>query len=126
MKILFISHEGTRTGAPFVLLHFINWLKAIGNGFTFDTLVLSDGDLVQEFRKSSEKVFLKHDCYPSFYQRIRSRINGVDYKAINENREAKSYHKGNYDLIYANSVASLDMAIRLKKGIKYSCYFTST
>lgn len=118
MKILFISHEGTRTGAPFVLLHFINWLKKFHKDLSFDTLILSDGDLVSEFRKNSETVFLKQNCYPKFAQKILGRINGTNYKKVNELSEIKSFLKGDYDVIYANSIASLNMALQLKAALR--------
>jgi glycosyltransferase involved in cell wall biosynthesis len=51
-KILFIGHEATRTGAPFVLLHLLRWLKANTN-VGFQLLLLRGGELEPEFAEVS-------------------------------------------------------------------------
>ena len=49
-KILFISHESTRTGAPLILLEFIKWLSA-KNKFKIYVLIVKSGILDSEFKK---------------------------------------------------------------------------
>lgn len=47
-RVLFVSHEASRTGAPIVLLHFLRWLKA-NTDLRFEILLLAGGPLVDEF-----------------------------------------------------------------------------
>jgi len=47
-KILFVGHDATRTGAPFVLLHLLRWLKANTN-VGFHLVLLRGGELEPEF-----------------------------------------------------------------------------
>jgi len=52
-KILFVGHDATRTGAPFVLLHLLRWLKTNTN-VDFRLLLLGGGELVPEFAEVSQ------------------------------------------------------------------------
>ena len=47
-KILFVSHEATRTGAPMVLLHILRWLRK-NTDVDFEILLGRGGPLEQEF-----------------------------------------------------------------------------
>src|SRR5262245_56080071 len=51
-RVLFISHEASRTGAPIVLLHFLRWFKR-NTDIPFMVLVRESrgamGELLQEF-----------------------------------------------------------------------------
>ena len=52
-KILFISHEATRTGAPILLLNFLNWLKKnsdIEIEILFKESKGNKGALINEFK----------------------------------------------------------------------------
>ena len=55
-RILFVSHEASRTGAPMFLLHFLRWLRAQGT-VEFEVLLGKTGPLEAEFRR----VALVHD-----------------------------------------------------------------
>jgi glycosyltransferase involved in cell wall biosynthesis len=50
MRVLFISHESTRTGAPLVLLELLRWIKE-HTTIEFEVLSLRHGPLDEEFRK---------------------------------------------------------------------------
>jgi len=47
-RVLFVSHDASRSGAPIVLLHFLRWFKA-NSEIPFDILLRSGGDLQSEF-----------------------------------------------------------------------------
>src|SRR5215510_5626685 len=51
-KILFVGHEATRTGAPYVLLHLLRWLRANPSA-ECRLLLLDGGELVSEFAEVS-------------------------------------------------------------------------
>src|SRR5690606_17003431 len=46
--ILFVSHEGTRTGAPMMLLHFLRWLREHGK-VDPQIALLRGGPLTEQF-----------------------------------------------------------------------------
>jgi len=47
-RILFISHDASRTGAPFCLLHLLCWLK-LNTDFNFEILLRNPGPLAELF-----------------------------------------------------------------------------
>lgn len=49
-RILFVSHEATRTGAPMALLHLLRWLRQ-ENRVDFEILLGAVGPLASEFQK---------------------------------------------------------------------------
>lgn len=49
-KVLFVSHEASRTGAPMFLLHFLRWLRA-NTSVSFELLLSKGGPLEPEFAK---------------------------------------------------------------------------
>lgn len=106
-KILFISHDATRTGAPIVFLHHLRGLK--DKGLCFDILLKSGGELTAQFEKIS-KVYL--------FKRITNFLN----RAINKVSKRNAYHdylKGifnnNYQIVYGNTVVSADLLQRAKQ-----------
>ena len=48
-KVLFVSHDASRTGAPILLLNFLKWLKE-NTEISFITLLKQGGVLEPEFR----------------------------------------------------------------------------
>lgn len=115
-KILFISHNVSRTGAPYVLLQFLQWLKTTNKEIIIDCIFLAGGDLKDEFKKVSSRTydyteFSKKTFFAKVYSFLSRKILGNEVK-----KEAflNKVSKNNYDLIYANSIASLDFAVKLK------------
>jgi glycosyltransferase involved in cell wall biosynthesis len=47
-RVLFISHDASRTGAPMLLLHLLGWLKA-HTSLGFDVVLGEDGELRSQF-----------------------------------------------------------------------------
>ncbi len=47
-RVLFVSHEASRTGAPVMFLNFLRWLR-INTELDFEVLLLAGGPLVDEF-----------------------------------------------------------------------------
>lgn len=62
-KVLFVSHEASRTGAPMFLLHLLRWLRN-NTDLQFDLLLAKGGPLQEEFAKVTAvrdpKAFLEH------------------------------------------------------------------
>ena len=118
-KILFISHEASRTGAPIVLLQLLKWLQKNKPEIRCDTLLLLDGPLEQEFITYNylvynfPKIDIKHKFFARIYHKVLKSL-GIGVLGTKELFLKKlASHK--YDLIYANTVISLPMALKIKK-----------
>lgn len=58
-KVLFISHDATRTGAPIIFLHFLRWFKQHGQ-IPFLILLRNGGELESEFQEIAPTINLEH------------------------------------------------------------------
>lgn len=58
--ILFVSHEGTRTGAPMMLLHFLRWLREFGR-VDPQIALIRGGPLTEEFAELGPTTVLGED-----------------------------------------------------------------
>src|SRR5690606_1226649 len=106
---LFICHETTRTGAPFVLLYFLEWLKKNHADISITTLALEGGDLSNEFKKIS-------DSFIDSSQNKQTQTRNLILKKINwffgavgskkrmnlSNPLIVHLGRQNFDIIYAN------------------------
>ncbi len=117
-KILFISHEASRTGAPFILLHFIKWLNCNAPSLKIDILLLKGGSIEDDFRKECDKTFVYSVIHKPakfsiiFFDKISSKL-GLKKK----NKDSLYFNNiasNNYDIIYANTVVSLPAAVKIK------------
>ena len=119
MKILFISHDANRTGAPAVLLHLMKWLSTQPD-IEICVLLRKGGVLVEDFSKVGEtKVWPTYNKNKKrgLKKRIKDKIKrllnlnvGIDTKS-----EIKSWViSKQFDLIYSNSAASSDLLCEIK------------
>jgi len=105
-KVLFISHEASRSGAPIVLLHLLNWLKK-NTALQFEILLLTDGPLKPDFEQVGTTFVLSDLTGQHTYtNRVKKRLLGItlvkQYK-----KTAAHFSKRGYDLIYGNTIVSL-------------------
>ena len=100
MKVLFLSHEMSRTGAPLYLYHLLKWMKHNKPDLEFDVLVenLNRSELYDDFSSLSK---------PIIYEELNF-FNKIKFK-----RQINS----EYDLIYVNSIASNTLLNKINKGI---------
>nr|WP_315255319.1 glycosyltransferase [uncultured Flavobacterium sp.] len=120
-KILFISHDATRTGAPYVLLQFLQWLKNYHNdSICFDVLFIKGGNIQNEFEQLAVKTYHLSDFNvinkESFFNKIKR---FALKRIIIKSKETKKYDKllsNNYEIIYANTMISIPLAVELKKA----------
>jgi glycosyltransferase involved in cell wall biosynthesis len=105
-KVLFISHEASRSGAPIVLLHLLKWLKN-NAALQFEILLLNDGPLKTDYEQLGKTFVLAElmgqHSYPA---RIKKKLLGTTLN--DQYRKAAVYlSKGKYDLVYGNTIVSL-------------------
>lgn len=111
IKILFIAHETTRTGAPIALLQLLKEFRQHYEDIGFELLYLRGGELLPAF----EQLCPLHkglDDY-TIWNRIKKRIlrgkTGRPYLSM--------FCKGQFDAIYANTVVSFKVALELKRKL---------
>ncbi|MBN2577682.1 MAG: glycoside hydrolase family 99-like domain-containing protein [Pirellulales bacterium] len=92
-RILFISHDASRTGAPIILLRMLRWLHA-NRKASFDVLLRNGGELHDEFAALGD-VFDASQPLP----------HGQDLVAVLGQRD--------YGLVYSNTVTNGELLQRL-------------
>lgn len=108
MKVLFISHEATRTGAPIALLQQLRHITACSDDIKPEVLLLDGGDMVDEF-KALCPTYKGWRDYTSMNRILRRlKVKRVAYPYLH------LFSKGDVDCIYANTVASFKAACHLK------------
>jgi glycosyltransferase involved in cell wall biosynthesis len=118
-KILFISHEASRTGAPLILLHFIKWLNNNIKNIQFDVLLIKNGAIAGDFEKECTNTFIFSEIHKPlrFSEIIAKKI--FSKLGIKQKQKEKLFFKNiasnNYNLIYANTVATIAIAVKIKK-----------
>jgi glycosyltransferase involved in cell wall biosynthesis len=113
-KILFISHNASRTGAPLVLLLFLKWLQKEEKKVTVDLVFLSGGDLMADFSKVSQNCYdlAKIKKNKSYMHKVYSYV--LKKMNINSDSLLKNIAKNKYDIIYANTIVTIPLATKLK------------
>jgi len=105
-KILFISHEASRSGAPIVLLHLLKWIKK-NTALQFDVLLLADGPLRSDFEALAEtfvlsKLIRLHSYQTRIKRKLRKTTLNDEYK-----KAAATLAKNKYGLVYGNTIVTL-------------------
>lgn len=107
MKVLFITHNSKRAGAPKVLLFFLQWLQQ-NSKIEFDVLDLLPGDLQNDFKAVSSH-------YYQLPKKVKkSRILSKFTSKSVENQLVSLLNFRSYDLIYANTVKAIPVGVHLK------------
>jgi glycosyltransferase involved in cell wall biosynthesis len=105
--VLFVGHDGSRTGAPIFLLRFLTWLKS-NREVTFRVLLGRPGELLRDFEALSAV-----NCFVpeagALYQALRRlRLTNREYsertRSIHEASLRSNLGQGNIGLVYANSI----------------------
>lgn len=115
-KLLIITHEASRTGAPLVMLHFLGWLKVNKPDVMVDVLALKGGGLEREFKSNCNKYYNYQNFInpqkASFVRRVLLKLKWIK-KPDAGSLFLEKMSKENYDLIYANTIVSLPIASKI-------------
>lgn len=114
-RILFVSHEATRTGAPIMFLHFLRWLRR-NTDLDFEILLLAGGPLTDEFAAvaplthiealgASTRSYLEAGLARAGLPDLGDRLK------ISRSRRAVEHLRG-FDALYLNSTTSA-IALRI-------------
>ena len=106
--ILFIGHDASRSGAPFVLLHLLRWLKRSVPECQFELLLLTGGELESEFRAVCDVHILRAyvggtgmNVFPSKAARTLRKKLGLEKWLLSQ-----LAHR--FDLVLGNTAVSLE------------------
>lgn len=117
-KILFISNTASRTGAPYVLLLFLKWLRRKNKNLQVDIVFLEDGDLLDDFKEFTTNCYNYSDVLikKAFFLKLYSfTLRRLMKKGSRKEVFIKNIAGNNYDIIYANTIVSVAFATNLKK-----------
>lgn len=106
-RILFVSHESSRTGAPLVLLNLVRWIKS-NTDLSFGILLKEDGELADDFRILGPTwIFSKKAKKRDILGRILSKFyTSALYNSIKNFILLKRIRPKSYDLVYSNTFAN--------------------
>lgn len=109
MRVLFISHEANNTGAPMALLQTLRVLKRTAPDIDFELLLKNDGPNRALFEELCPVILCDYS-EPLLY-RIKRKLN-----ILNDVCPAylQKIDLSGFDVVYANSVVSLNTAILIK------------
>ena len=122
-KILFISHDATRSGAPLYLLNLIQWFK---DNYQIECLILlkSSGELYTSFANSGPTlIWDAHYISSNFKNKIAAKIGYRNLEISYQNRIIKQIKSFKPDLVIANTVVSNKLAFLFKKSL--ACPFVA-
>src|SRR5580698_5120385 len=96
-RILFVSHDSGRTGAPIGLLAFMRWLRA-NTDYEIGTLLRTSGPLEAAFRELGSTVTLGHSLLSR--SRLGRRLGQLLPREIREEtgKIRRVFMEGSYDL----------------------------
>lgn len=118
MKILFITHDASRSGAPILLSNFMSWI-AKNTEHKFETLFRVGGTLEDDFKAlSNTEIFYPkyYNNYQTLIQKILNRLGFYKFKLKSHHTKLlEQYQKENFDIIYSNTVVNLDVLTLLKE-----------
>jgi glycosyltransferase involved in cell wall biosynthesis len=104
-KIIFIGHEASRTGAPILLLHLLQWLKR-SSGMQFEILLKRGGPLEGDFAALAPTTVLKLSRLENLICRIYNRLGWKIPARFSLSAKAVQYaRRRKIGLVYANTVA---------------------
>jgi glycosyltransferase involved in cell wall biosynthesis len=122
-KLLFITHDTSRTGAPMVLLHFLKWIQANKPEVIVDVLALKGGDLEEEFSSSCKSYYPYYSIIKpkelSFFQKVFLKL-GLFKRHDNKEELLKELSNNNYSLVFANTIIAVPFASHLVSKNKNS------
>jgi hypothetical protein len=105
-RILFVSHDAGRNGAPIMLLHFLRWLRVHTN-LEFSILLAREGPLVDEFRAVGETIVNKVVENRRWHGLIPVRFAKEAAKKVVLTKECqRELSRLKPSLIYANTIAN--------------------
>lgn len=103
MRVLFVSHMATRSGAPLLLLWLLRWLMAQQRGIEPAVVLLSDGPLRPDFEALAPTEAWSRPLFQPLRERVAARLGRGRAASPAELLEA-AVQRHRPDLIYLNTL----------------------
>lgn len=134
MRILFISHDASRTGAPMLLKHLLVWIRDNRPELKIDVLILQEGALDTDFKTLSDGYFnfsdyekSKKNIFDTIYRKISKQLIKYNFDIHSHTTESLKEvqlsqflihiaHQNQYDIIYANTALTIQSALKIKNN----------
>ena len=117
ISVLLITHQTSRTGAPFSILLIFEEILKKNKNITLDVVTLSsEGDLLEEFENLGRNFFFLEKYYnykKTVYEQVLSIFKLRSYNSPLEIL-TQEISRNKYDIIYANTIVSIPFACLLK------------
>lgn len=124
-RLLLITHEASRTGAPMVLLHYTRWLRKNRPGVRIDILSLTKAGALAPALKAAADNYHEwavplpphRNIALRLFRRLLLEFGLLRMPNADERKEEilRAIALNGYDLIYANSLASIPVGWRVKE-----------
>lgn len=118
MKVLFISHNASRSGAPIYLYRLINWLVE-NHSINASILFIDGGEMQNEFYFCDNRWIwnsFQHD--KSIYRKIIGKVSLKWKKKLYQNNLIFRIQKAKPQLIVANTIISIPLSNRFAEELK--------
>lgn len=112
MKLLFITHNSKRGGAPKVLLLFLKWLLE-KEDCIIDVLDLAPGEFSDDFKAVCKRYYE----LPRKYKKPKGLFKYIPKPQQVEGQLGTLLKHNNYDLIYANTVKAIPYGVLVKQQL---------
>ncbi len=110
-NVLFINHESWRTGAPLVLLSLLKEIKRQNPDKKLYVLELKAGPISDEFKAVADVMTVDFSSRSGIKNILPLRfVSRLNYKHY-----IKWLQRSGFELIYANTIASIPTAVKIKK-----------
>lgn len=103
MRVLFVSHMASRSGAPLLLLWLLRWLREHAAGIDPAVVLLSDGPLRADFEAQAPTVAWSRPLFQPLRERVAARLGRGRAGSPAELLEAAA-KRHRPDLIYLNTL----------------------
>ena len=117
-KILFISHQASLTGAPLVMLYFMEWLvQHHPASYEIGILHLSGGELEERFNKITKYQFKIQATQTSIFSKVARKVLPTKVLPNLPNPTETVINQIadiGFDILYANTASTLKTAIQIK------------
>jgi glycosyltransferase involved in cell wall biosynthesis len=120
MKILFITHDASQSGAPLMLLYLMRWLKEKHPNYHLDILFVRGGVMEPLFKEvTANQYYIKPKKEKSSFKReLFNRVKGKflhNNKSLSSDSIYKKLSSNSYHLIYSNTVVTAKYGSEVKQ-----------
>lgn len=112
-RILFISHDASRTGAPILLLHFLKALHKRNTDFIIEVIIGMNGPLVKEFTAIGRTLILhspqeavQQNKIFKLFSRIKNKFLPPPNRQSLLKEKLSRFLVEHYDLVFSNTITN--------------------